>query len=97
MVRKAHSQARKNARDGHANANMSSPAGGTTRFKKKFITFCKECNTNEESFIKLVTHVNKWHKVTSMKIGYPVSIVLMHIHLENKLKVMKCMHILKLI
>ena len=37
--------------------------------KKKFTTFCKECNTNEESFIKLVKHVNTWHKVTSMKVS----------------------------
>ena len=36
--------------------------------KKKFSTFCTECKTNEETLQKLVIHVNKWHKVSSMKV-----------------------------
>ena len=38
--------------------------------KKKFSTFCTECKTNEETLQKLVIHVNKWHKVSSMKVRY---------------------------
>ena len=52
-------------------SKTGSKLGQKKRKKKpKLTTFCTECNTNEETVLKLVKHVNTWHKVTSMKVRY---------------------------